>query len=250
MTGKDRILVALDVDDLDQVGSLIEELAGDVGGFKIGMQLGTSVGVPQACQFVHSRGGSVFLDQKFKDIGNTVKAAARAAARLGVLMFDVHADGGLKMMRAAVEGRNEALVEKELTKGSMAIAITVLTSMDSSALKEIGYYDGMPVSEQVVRLTALAANSGLDGVVASAQEAVEIRKTVCDSGFVIITPAIRPEWATWAPAGDQARPTTHVEAVQAGADYIVVGRPLLRAPNRKEAAVRMAEEMDAALARA
>lgn len=245
MEAKDRIIAALDVDTLDKVGGLVGNLSPFVGGFKIGMQLATSVGVPQAVEFVHGCGGKVFLDQKFKDIPNTVAGASAAAARLGVLMFNLHIDGGSKMMKAAMEAVNKHFAEHK--KRPFVLGVTVLTSMDAPALEEIGYYKGMSIGEQVSRLAVLAHNSGLDGVIASAREAEAIRKSICDNGFLIITPAIRPEWADWAPAGDQARPTTHVEAVRAGADYIVIGRPLLRAPNPVDAAKRIAEEISQAL---
>lgn len=190
----------------------------------------------------------MFLDKKFRDIPNTVAGASAAATRLGVFMFNVHCDGGSKMMRAAVGARDKELLKSGFKVRPLVIGVTVLTSMDSPALEEIGYRKGMPVDEQVVRLALLAANSGLDGVVASAREALMIRRVVCDESFTIVTPAIRMEWAQWAPAGDQARPTTHVEAALATATYQVIGRPLLLAPDPAAAAIRAAAEIDAALA--
>ncbi len=241
----ERIFVALDVDDLGKVAELVENLSPYVGGFKIGMQLATSVGVPQAVEFVHAHGGKVFLDQKFKDIPNTVASASAVAARLGVMMFNLHADGGSEMMEAAMKAVEKHFVEHR--KRPLVLGVTVLTSIDSPALKEIGYPDKVALKPDllVTKLALLAFNAGLDGVVASAREADSIRGVLCDTAFTIVTPAIRPEWADWAPAGDQKRPTTHMEAIKAGADYIVVGRPILKAPNPVDAAKRIADELAA-----
>lgn len=244
MQPHERTLVALDVDYLDKVSELVESLSPYIGGFKIGMQLATSVGVPQAVEFVHSRGGKVFLDQKFKDISNTVAGASAAAARLDVLMFNLYADGGSEMMKAAMKAVEKHFVEHK--SRPLVLGVTVLTSMDAPALKEIGYTDKVALKPSllVTRLALLAFNSGLDGVIASAQEAEAIRGLLCDTAFTIVTPAIRPDWAQeWAPSGDQKRPTTHIEAVKAGADYIVVGRPILKAPSPVDAAKRIADEL-------
>jgi orotidine-5'-phosphate decarboxylase len=242
---RERILLALDVDNLDAADRLVTDLSPYVGGFKIGMQLANKVGAPQAVNFIHSRGGKVFLDEKFKDILNTVAGAARAAAELGVMMFNVHADGGPKMMRAAMEAVNKYFADNK--RRPFVLGVTVLTSMSAEDLEEIGYPKGTK-PEELVRLLAIQAQkSGLDGVIASAREARLIRETTsCDDGFIIVTPAIQPEWATWAQQGtDQKRPTTHVEAIQATADYLVIGRALLKAPQPIDAAKRIADEIDA-----
>ncbi len=243
MQPHERTFVALDVDDLDKVGNLIEEVSPHVGGWKIGMQLCTSVGAPQAAKFIQERGGKVFKDLKFKDIPNTVAGAAAAAARLGVMMFNVHADGGSKMMKAARSKLDEHFLKHG--KRPYMLGVTVLTSMDVEAMQEIGYHHEMTVDEQVRRLATLAFTSGCDGVVASAREARLIRQAVCDEGFLIVTPAIQPKWATWAAGMDQdkKRITTHIEAIQAGADYLVIGRAILKAPNPVDAAKRIADEL-------
>lgn len=240
MQPNERTIVALDVDSLDKVARLVEDLSPHVGGFKIGMRLAARVGAPQAVGFVHTHGGKVFLDEKYKDTLNTVAEVSAAVADLGVMMFSLHADGGSEMMKAAMKA-----VEKRKTR-PLVLGVTVLTSIDAPALKEIGYPDKIAVKPSllVTRLALLALNSGLDGVIASAQEAESIRNFLCDTAFTIVTPAVRPEWALeWAPADDQKRPTTHIEAVEAGADYIVVGRPILKAPNQVDAAKRIADEL-------
>lgn len=243
MQPHERILVALDVDDLDTVDRLVDDLSPYVGGYKIGMQLATSVGVPAAVKFVHDRGGRVFLDQKFKDIPNTVAGAATAAANLGVLIFNVHADGGSKMMLAARQALDKRAVDHVGLRRPFQLGVTVLTSMDGPALEEIGYHKGMTPEEQVRLLAVLAAKSGCDGVVASAREAAMIRQAICDESFIIVTPAIQPEWATWAQGMDQRRPTTHIEALNVGSTYMVIGRAILRAPKPVDAAKRIADEL-------
>ena len=225
---KDRIIVALDVQDAAAARSIVAELKDSVGAFKIGLQLFTAEG-PSFVRELTGSGAKIFLDLKFHDIPNTVAMAAVEAARLGVWMFNVHAAGGSEMMRqTVVEVRNAC--ERERIAVPKIIAVTVLTSSDGNALAETGIET--PVEEQVVRLAKLAHDSGMNGVVASANEAVAIRSAVDDPDFLIVTPGIRPVDAT---NDDQKRVMTFGRAVAAGSDYAVIGRPITRAANMRAA---------------
>lgn len=205
---KDRLILALDVDSLEEAHQFVRLLKKDVSLYKVGSALFTAAG-PSAVKMIHDEGGRVFLDLKFHDIPNTVAKSCEAASRLGVFMLNVHASGGPEMLRAA------AAAVKKSKSLPLLIGVTVLTS-DASAGK---------VSSEVVRLAVLSQESGLSGVVCSAQEAEAVRKK-CGKDFVIVTPGIRP---TGFPKGDQRRDATPSEAIQNGADYIVVGRPILEA---------------------
>jgi orotidine-5'-phosphate decarboxylase len=221
---KNPILVALDVSGLDEALELVAQTRDYVGGYKIGLELCMSVGMPQAIEAISAAGGSLFVDVKLKDIPNTVAAASRALARKGVLMFNVHADGGLAMMRAARAAitSGSSLLENEKP---LIIGVTVLTSIGDNVLR-----DELEVpataGELAVRLAKLAREAGLDGVVCSAHDIVAI-KSACGSDFRAIVPGIRP---TWAASHDQVRTMTPAEAVQAGADYLVIGRPITHPP--------------------
>ncbi|MGH9354640.1 MAG: orotidine-5'-phosphate decarboxylase, partial [Terriglobia bacterium] len=185
-----------------------------------------------------SGGEGVFLDLKFHDIPNTVRAAAREAAQLGVRMINVHACGGRKMMAAAREG---AEVVGAGPNRPLVLAVTVLTSLAPEDLSEIGLV-GIP-EEAVVRLARLAASAGMDGVVASAREAAAVREA-CGPQFVIVTPGIRP---TASAVQDQARVATPADAIRAGADYLVVGRPITGAADPEAAATAVAAEIGKAI---
>jgi orotidine-5'-phosphate decarboxylase len=235
-----RLIVALDLPTADRASSMAEKLIGRVGMFKIGSEL-FGVEGPVLARNLTARGEGVFLDLKFHDIPNTVRGAAREAARLGVRMFNVHASGGRKMMEAAHEGALEGWSGQVGGKPPLVLAVTVLTSLGSEDLREIGL-TGTP-QEAAVRLALLAQSSGLDGVVASAQEAFIIRQ-VCGPGFVIVTPGIRPASSE---ANDQARISTPADAVQAGADYLVAGRPITSAREPESAADAIVAEIDRAL---
>ena len=232
------LLVALDVDTLDDARRLTTALRGIVGGFKIGSRLFTSHG-PAFVQELVDAGDRVFLDLKFHDIPHTVAGAVGAAARLGVWMVNVHAGGGVPMMRAAREAAdNEAAAV--LKAPPLLIAVTVLTSFDAPTLAATGI--ASPIPDQVGRLAQLAQEAGLDGVVASPQEIGLIRQT-CDPRFAIVTPGIRGAGDAM---GDQHRTLSAGGALAAGANYLVVGRPIIAAPDPRAAAQRFADECRAA----
>ena len=236
MTNKERLIVALDVDTKEKALYLVDRLKKDVKIFKIGSELFTSCG-PQIVQGVRDRSCEVFLDLKFHDIPNTVAKSAVSAARLGVFLFNVHAIGGLDMMKKAAEAVSEE-AKKLKTPKPKVIAVTVLTSMDENNLKKVGVGDSMEA--QVLRLAKLAKESGLDGVVASAAEIKPIRAAL-GKDFVIVTPGVRPSWAA---VNDQRRVATPKEAIDSGADFIVVGRPIIEAPDPAEAAKKVLKEIE------
>jgi len=229
-----RILVALDVPAADEAIALAERVRGAVGGVKIGSQLFTAAG-PDIVRTLVSRGDRVFLDLKFHDIPNTVAGAVASARALGVWMVNVHASGGPAMLeaarRAAGDGPGRPLV----------IAVTVLTSLDAATLGAVGV--GASPMDHVVRLARMAAAAGLDGVVASPQETRAIRDA-CGPGFLVVTPGIRGASAGTPGLDDQKRTLTPIEAVRAGSSYLVVGRPITAASDPRDAARRMAAEID------
>jgi orotidine-5'-phosphate decarboxylase len=236
MDARDRLIVALDVETLAEAERLVDRLQGLVTRFKIGSQLFTAVG-PAAVESIHKGGAEVFLDLKFHDIPNTVAGAAREAARMGVLMFNVHASGGRAMMRAAAEGAAGAA--RELGgRRPLVLAVTVLTSLDRSALsQELGV--ATSVEGHVLHLAGMAAEAGLDGCVASPNEIAALR-TNRGPGWVIVTPGVRPAGSA---SDDQARTATPRAAVAAGARYLVVGRPITAAADPARAAEAVLREM-------
>jgi orotidine-5'-phosphate decarboxylase len=219
-----------------------------VGIFKINIHLFTTEG-PIAVQKLNQLGPGIFLDLKFHDIPNTVKGAVTSALALpGVQLLDVHALGGFEMMRAAAKVRDEAKVSKSATP--KLLAITILTSMDNAALRGVGI--SSPASRRVVQLARLAKKAGMDGVVASPQEVRAIRKA-CGKDFLIVVPGIRPVVGGGPTSksrhktDDQARVATPAEAIRAGADYLVIGRPITGAPDPEAAAQAILEEIGSAL---
>ena len=231
-----KLIAALDVDTVEQARRLVAQLRDVVGMFKVGSQLFTAVG-PELVREIVSGGNKVFLDLKFHDIPNTVAAAAVEATRLGVSIFNVHASGGSEMMERTAHAVAETAQKEQLSKPAV-IAVTLLTSANEATLREIGI--DAPPEKLVIHLARVAATAGLDGVVASAMEAPVIR-TATAANFLIVTPGVRPAGFT---AGDQKRVTTPREAIERGADYIVVGRPILKAPDPVQAAEQIIEEIE------
>lgn len=207
-----KILVALDFQDAAAALAFAERVSPSQCRLKVGKELFTVAG-PRLVEQLVARGFDVFLDLKFHDIPNTVAQAVKAAARLGVWMVNVHASGGRKMMEAA----RDAL--RDEPRKPLLIAVTVLTSMDGAQLAELGLPEP---AVQVPLLARLALDCGMDGVVCSAQEAVVLKK-LCGANFKLVTPGIRPAGAD---AGDQSRIMTPEAAMAAGADYLVIGRPI------------------------
>jgi orotidine-5'-phosphate decarboxylase len=234
---KDRILVALDVESRDEALRLADTLRGAVGGFKVGSRLFTAEG-PDIVRALSERGDRVFLDLKFHDIPNTVAAAVTAAAGLGVWMVNVHASGGTDMMKAAHDAAREAAAKRNVP-APLVIAVTVLTSMTQAMLRESGLV--IDLLDQVLRLAELTKEAGLDGVVASPRETAAIRAR-CGADFAIVTPGIRGGAAS-ADKGDQQRTMSPADAIAAGASYLVVGRPIIAAPEPREAARLIGESL-------
>lgn len=236
MNAKKRLVVALDVDSDTEALSIVAELQDLVGVFKVGHQLFTAYG-PDIVRRVIGAGGHVFLDLKYHDIPNTVAKASAEAVKLGVSIFNVHSLGGLDMMKAAVESAKETALACSLPLPTV-LAVTVLTSMDEKSLrKELKITRSL--QRQVAHLARLAQRAGMSGVVASPQEIKMLRRTIRGE-FVILTPGVRPAWSG---KDDQKRVMTPGEAVKAGADYIVIGRPVLNAPDRSEAVKKILEEI-------
>jgi orotidine-5'-phosphate decarboxylase len=231
-----KLIVALDVDDIGKARELFTSLNGVAGMFKVGMQLFTAVG-PSIVREIVASGNRVFLDLKYHDIPNTVAAAGVEAARLGVSIFNIHASGGSEMMRRTSEAVAE-VSEREGLNRPKVIAVTLLTSADAEVLKETGVNNDP--TAQVSKMAELASKSGLDGVVASPLEVTEIRRAVANPEFLIVTPGVRPLAAA---ANDQRRIMTPSEATRAGANYIVVGRPIIEAQDPVAAAQAILSEI-------
>ncbi len=233
----DRLIVALDVETASEAHRLVSALRGMVGMYKIGSQLFTAAG-PSLVREIITSGERVFLDLKFHDIPNTVALAGVEAARLGVSIFNVHAAGGSEMMRHTADVVAECAVSEGLAR-PLIIAVTVLTSANAATLAEVGH--SLKPDELVPRLALLAEASGLDGVVASPREVAIVRTVVQKPNFLVVTPGVRP---TGAALFDQKRVMTPREAILAGADYIVLGRPILDAPDPARAMQQIIDELE------
>ena len=227
---RDRLIIALDVPTAAEAVELTNRLSGDISFFKIGLQLYTAEG-PTIVHRVLASGANVFLDLKLFDIPNTVSKAVAAAAGLGVSMLTIHLAGGRNMIEAAV-----AACPPEL----LLLGVTVLTSFDSESLRETGVQSD--VEEQALRLAGLGADCGIRGLVASPHELVALRSRL-GGDIKIVTPGVRPAWSA---ADDQKRFTTPMEAVQRGADYLVIGRPITAHPQPSEAARKIVSEIASA----
>lgn len=239
---RERLIFALDVSSIQEARDWVNLLKGHVRIFKVGIELFTACG-PDAVKVITKEGGEVFLDLKFHDIPNTVARTVQGVLNLGVRMFNLHTLGGLKMMEAAREMVN-GLVDKGGVKRPIILGVTVLTSMGDEELREIGFERGL--EEEVLRLATLARRAGLDGVVASPKEVRAIRKEL-GKDLVIVTPGIRLPSSK---PDDQRRTITPGEAVKAGADYIVVGRPIREAKVPVEEINRIIDDMRCALSMA
>jgi len=218
---RNRLIFALDVDSLGEAEKLVEQLAREVGVFKVGKQLFLSAG-PEVVRMIQRHGADVFLDLKFHDIPYTVARAGIEAARLGVRFFDLHASGSFEMMEKTQAEVSRAC-RREGIRRPKILAVTVLTSLGATDLRRVGVPDD--VEHQVGRLARLARRAGMDGVVASPLEIARIRRS-SGRGFLIVTPGVRPATADH---DDQKRVTTPGDAMRAGADYLVIGRPIQNA---------------------
>ena len=212
----EQLIVALDVASAVEARSIVAALGGSVRAYKVGMQLYTAEG-PRIVRELAAGGHQVFLDLKYHDIPNTVAAAVREAAKLGISMLTVHAAGGARMLEAAAEAANAG---SESSGRLRILAVTVLTSMKQADLNEVGVQGQL--IEQVVRLAQMALNAGCAGVVSSARE-TEVLRSRLGSDFLVVNPGVRPAGADW---GDQARVVTPADAIRSGATHIVVGRPI------------------------
>jgi orotidine-5'-phosphate decarboxylase len=223
----DKIIVALDVPTKMQALELVEKLRDRIAFFKVGLQLYIAEG-PEIVGAISSTGSKAFLDLKLYDIPNTVARAVESANGLGVQMLTVHLSGGREMIRAAIKARGNHI---------LLLGVTVLTSSTEETLREIGIED--KVNDQVLRLAKLGVEAGIDGIVASPHEIQTLRREFGD-GIKIIVPGIRPNWSE---PGDQKRMMTPREAFEAGADYLVIGRPITAHPKPQEAVAKILEEL-------
>ena len=230
MSPENPVFVALDTTDLDQARRLAASVRGSVGGLKLGLEFFNAHGPAGVRPFVES-GLPVFLDLKYHDIPNTVAGAVRAAARLGVSILNVHAQGGAAMMRAALDAA------KSVSPSTRLIAVTMLTSLGDEDLPSLGLQP--PVADQVLRLAALTRECGLDGVVCSAHEIVRLRKAL-GPDFLLVVPGIRPAGSE---LGDQRRVMGPAQARDAGANILVVGRPITGASDPGLAARDIAQSL-------
>lgn len=249
LSARERLVLALDVNNFKKAEELVDKLTDYVGVFKIGNQLFTAEGI-KVIKMVQEKGGKVFLDLKFHDIPNTVARAAEVVSKLGVYIFDIHTSGGYEMMKAAVEASKKLSFALGISK-PLILGVTLLTSINQEILeKEIGIKKSL--EEQVVHLAKLAEAAGLDGVVASPWE-IKALRAACGEGFVILTPGIRPVClcVTCRQAGksddDQKRIMTPQEAIKLGADFIVIGRPITNATNPVKASQEILKEMEEVL---
>jgi orotidine-5'-phosphate decarboxylase len=228
MQAKEKIIVALDVNRIETARNLVAHLQGHVSWYKIGLQLFTLAG-PALVKEVKQSGAKVFLDLKFHDIPNTVQHAVDSACSLGADMLTVHLAGGSEMCRAAVIGRASA--------STLLLGVTVLTSQTEITLFEIGVE--RTITQQVMALAEVAKEAGVAGLVASPKELQALRDRF-GSSFTIVTPGVRPSWSE---SGDQKRVMTPREAVRLGADYLVIGRPIIGASDPQAALTRIVTEM-------
>lgn len=233
---KDRLIVALDVPDRAAAFQMVKKLDGEVGAYKIGLQLYNSEG-PDIVRDIQLLGGKVFVDLKFHDIPNTVAQVTRVITRRQAFMFTLHASGGYQMLHSANEAAKDEAGQRGIIK-PLALGVTVLTSISQQVFEEeIGIHK--PIAHQVREWALLSQKAGLDGVVCSPWEITPIREA-CGEDFMIVTPGVRPSWAA---SDDQKRIMTPKEAIERGASHLVVGRPITKHSNPKEAARLVVAEM-------
>jgi orotidine-5'-phosphate decarboxylase len=238
LSPKERLIVALDFPVSDDALAFVEKMGDAITSYKVGLELFSAVG-PDVVKRLKAAGKWVFLDLKFHDIPNTVAAAAAKAVESGADMFNVHALGGMAMMRAAAESTSETADRLGIDR-PIVLGVTVLTSLDREALQsEIGIALDEGLDSFIIEKAWQSMEAGLDGVVASPVEAQQIRQE-CGDNFHIVTPGVRPEWAA---VGDQKRVATPADAIRMGADRIVVGRPITRADDPMEAAEKILAEI-------
>lgn len=233
----DRLIVALDVSTMEQMKDIVDTLGDAVSFYKVGMELFYAAG-EDTVAYLRDCGKSVFLDLKLHDIPNTVAQGVKSLTRLGANLITIHGQGGAVMLKAAADAAREAAEELGVERPKL-LAITVLTSFDDTTWSGIG--GQLPIADQVRRLALLAKDAGVDGVVASPLEAKLIREA-CGDDFLIVTPGIRP---TFAAANDQKRIATPSSALKDGASRLVIGRPITKADNPREAVRMILEEMEA-----
>lgn len=238
---KDRIILALDVETLDEVENLVEELKDYVGYFKIGLPLIVNYGY-EAVRLIERLGGKCYYDSKFHDIPNTVQKACINLVKNNVSFFNIHLQGGSKMVAGSVKAVRAAAKRLEV-EPPVILGVTLLSSFGQRTLTTELCVD-KSIEDYVAQLAKLAYESGLDGVVASAEEAKRIRKEIDDENFIIVCPAIRP---TWSSVNDQVRVDTPYSAITSGVDYLVIGRPITTAEDRVAAAKLIIDEITNAL---
>lgn len=240
---RERIIVALDVDNEKEAIRLVTELREYVGFFKVGLELLMSEGI-NIVRKIHEYGGKVFLDAKFKDIPNTVEGASRAATRLKVKMFNVHSMGGLEMMKAAVIGARQESSRLEI-ECPLILGVTVLTSIDQVTFNDELRFPG-DIQSQVTHLASLIDKGGLDGIICSPQEIDGVLSSTSGK-MLIVVPGVRPKWAA---LQDQKRVLTPTEAILKGASYLVIGRPITKPPKEIGSSIDAAKKIEEEIANA
>jgi orotidine-5'-phosphate decarboxylase len=234
---KERLIIALDISERDKLQTVLKKISGSVSWVKVGMELFYREG-PQIIREIKDQGFKIFLDLKMHDIPNTVERAAANLATLGVEMFNMHAAGGCDMMSRAAASAAESAKKNGLNP-PLLLGVTVLTSISPEVWRQ-EIRGNLEVADHVLHFASLVKRAGLNGVVCSPEEVTRVKAT-CGSAFLTVVPGIRPAWAA---VGDQKRFTTPAQALAAGADYLVVGRPVLAAPDPKAAVERILEEME------
>lgn len=235
MRARDRVITALDYENMEDVKKLVTLLGDEIEYYKAGLQIFLNTG-GEIVDYLHSLNKKIFLDLKFHDINNTTKMACEFAAKKGVFLFNIHASCGMETMSEI------STMLKAMDSSSLCIAVTVLTSMTEKNMQET-FMTNAGLNDMVMSMAEMTSRSGLHGVVCSAQEAAKV-KEICGKNFVTVCPGVRPAWSV---SDDQKRIMTPAEAVKNGADYLVIGRPITKADDPKKAAMKVLEEIEAVL---